>query len=48
MEFLFELWIHRGLLGPYYAYMVEFSKPVDARRLVLVNFVQAISSKFHA
>ena len=24
MEFLFELWIHRGLLGPYYAYMVDF------------------------
>ena len=27
MEFLFELWIHRGLLGPYYAYMVEFFNP---------------------
>ena len=25
MEFLFELWIHRGLFGPYYAYVVEFS-----------------------
>ena len=24
MEFLFERWIHRGLLSPYYAYMVEF------------------------
>ena len=47
MEFLFELWIHRGVLGPYYAYMVEF-QPVDARRLVRVNFVQAILSKFHA
>ena len=24
MEFLFELWIHRGLRGPYHAYMVEY------------------------
>ena len=47
MEFLFELWIHGGLPGPYYAYMVEF-QPVDARPLHPVNFGQAILSKFHA
>ena len=40
-----------GFIGAYSVstmYIWSSLQPVDARRLVLVNFVQAILSKFHA
>ena len=47
MEVSFELWIHRGLLGPYYLYIVKFS--IRPRAVALFfKFVYAILSKFHA
>ena len=47
MEFLLELRIHRGHSVSTMHIWTSF-EPVDAWRLVPVNFVQAILSKIHA
>ena len=42
MEFLFELSIHRGLLGLYYAYMVE----IPTRQSSAARYIQFCASNF--
>ena len=37
MEFSFELWIHGGLLGPYYLYIVKFTNALMQPCSFLLN-----------